>query len=91
MKIDLLTILAKTVSFGMYSYIDRKYKDSVECCYPDDSCAPRHVCPPCYPFHDCFPSCNPNNIRECYPNEDCTPDCNPRCDPSYNNCNPKTG
>ena len=27
---------------------------------------------------------------KCWPDADCAPECNPRCDPDYNNCNPKT-
>ena len=85
MKIDLLTILAKTVSLSRHSRVKHIYYSGKGCipeepdCFPDGDCYP-FVCPP-----ECSPSCrgcSPNicspDGRECYPSEGCTPGCNPR-------------
>ena len=84
MKIDLLTIFEKLSFFSSIKKFD---------CYPGacDPCCPG-CSPPCFPQDNmpCEPKYTCTPYGKCWPDADCAPECNPRCDPDYNNCNPKT-
>ena len=97
MKFDLLTILAKAVSFNRHYYLSTGYF-GIDC-RPSTDCSPEcrpHLgeCPPenseCQPNCGfCNPStCRPEN-RNCYPSHWCVPYCDPKCSPNCNNCDPE--